>query len=313
MCVCRGLSTCPGPVVRSNTFRSRFGLEAFNPLIPANADDSGIPIAVLRYTLTNRTNKRVAVSVCGSLPNFIGNDGVEELAQANRNCFRQAAHCQGIFMDSEGVDPAADQLWHDGSDHHGQNGYYLSHGVEKKPGGGTSLLDFWDDFAADGRVEERPGEGADMPSASLAVRTTILPKASKTITFLLTWHFPNRHTWSPGDDPYLGNYYATHYGDAWDVASKTAPRLKKLEQQTVRFVSAFAASDLPEVVKEAALFNLSTLRTQTCFRTPDGRLFGWEGYNDHAGCCMGSCTHVWNYETKHGVPLWRAGSHDARY
>ena len=64
----------------------------------------------------------------------------------------------------------------------------------------------------------------------------------------------------------------------------------------MRFVSAFAASDLPEVVKEAALFNLSTLRTQTCFRTPDGRLFGWEGYNDHSGCCMGSCTHVWNYE-----------------
>ena len=51
-------------------FRSRLVLEAFNPLIPANADDSGIPIAVLRYTLTNRTNKRVSVSVCGSLPNF---------------------------------------------------------------------------------------------------------------------------------------------------------------------------------------------------------------------------------------------------
>jgi len=49
-------------------------------------------------------------------------------------------------------------------------------------------------------------------------------------------------------------------------------------------------------VKEAALFNLSTLRTQTCFRTPDGRFFGWEGYLDNSGCCFGSCTHVWNYE-----------------
>ena len=271
------------------------GLEAFNPLIPANADDSGIPIAVLRYTLTNRTNKRVAVSVCGSLPNFIGNDGVEELAQANRNRFRKATHCQGIFMDSEGVEPTAISYGTMALTTTAKTGITYRT-AWKKAGWGTSLLDFWDDFTADGRVEERPGAGADMPNASLAVRTTILPKASKTITFLLTWHFPNRHTWSPGDDPYLGNYYATHYGDAWDVAGKTAPRLKKLEQQTVRFVSAFAASDLPEVVKEAALFNLSTLRTQTCFRTPDGRLFGWEGYNDHAGCCMGSCTHVWNYE-----------------
>jgi uncharacterized protein (DUF608 family) len=47
---------------------------------------------------------------------------------------------------------------------------------------------------------------------------------------------------------------------------------------------------------EAALSNLSTLRTQTCFRTPDGRFYGWEGSCDGMGCCHGSCTHVWNYE-----------------
>jgi hypothetical protein len=50
------------------------------------------------------------------------------------------------------------------------------------------------------------------------------------------------------------------------------------------------------VVKEAALFNMSTLRTQTCFRTADGLFFGWEGTMDIVGSCMGSCTHVWNYE-----------------
>lgn len=56
------------------------------------------------------------------------------------------------------------------------------------------------------------------------------------------------------------------------------------------------SSDLPAVVKEAALYNLSTLRSQTCFRTEDGRFYGWEGCCDTAGCCLGSCTHVWNYE-----------------
>ena len=47
---------------------------------------------------------------------------------------------------------------------------------------------------------------------------------------------------------------------------------------------------------EAALFNLSTLRTQTCFRSADGDFYGWEGSGNQAGCCGGSCTHVWNYE-----------------
>ena len=72
--------------------------------------------------------------------------------------------------------------------------------------------------------------------------------------------------------------------------------LPELEETTVRFVQSFCDSDLPSVVKEAALFNLAHLRTQTCFRTEDGRFFGFEGCHDQAGCCHGSCTHVWNYE-----------------
>ena len=55
-----------------------------------------------------------------------------------------------------------------------------------------------------------------------------------------------------------------------------------------------------DTVTEAALFNLSTLRTQTCFRTADGRLYGYEGACDRQGCCHGSCTHVWNYEQATG-------------
>jgi len=80
------------------------------------------------------------------------------------------------------------------------------------------------------------------------------------------------------------------------VAEKVVPEMDALEYQTIRFVKAFCDSRLPGVVKEAALFNISTLRTQTCFRTPDGRFFGWEGCSNHHGCCHGTCTHVWNYE-----------------
>ena len=40
----------------------------------------------------------------------------------------------------------------------------------------------------------------------------------------------------------------------------------------------------------------TTVNSATCFRTPDGRFYGWEGCCDRRGCCHGSCTHVWNYE-----------------
>ena len=46
---------------------------------------------------------------------------------------------------------------------------------------------------------------------------------------------------------------------------------------------------------EAVAANLAILKTPTVLRQADGRLWSWEGCSDAAGCCHGSCTHVWNY------------------
>jgi non-lysosomal glucosylceramidase len=170
-----------------------------------------------------------------------------------------------------------------------------------KPRWGVPLLDFWDDFSSDGRLDEREASGeVDMPPASLAVAVQVPPGGTRTITLLLAWHFPNRETWTPqrprAADERIGNYYTTRYADAWDVLRQTAPSLPSLQRRTAAFVRTITNSTLPPAVKEAALFNLSTLRTQTCFRTPDGRFYGFEGSSNRAGCCHGSCTHVWNYE-----------------
>ena len=275
-------------------------LQAFNPLIPADAERSGMPVAVLRYALTNNTSKTVTASVCGSLQNFIGNDGAENCASANRNIFRRNARFQGIAMSSRGVEPNAPQWGTIALTTTAKTGVTYRT-AWRRVGWGTSLLDFWDDFGADGRLEPRQLDGEDQPMASLAVSIKLPPRSTRTLTFLLTWHFPNRKTWTPsqeaccGED-IVGNYYATQYRNAWDVAAKVAAQLPRLEADTVAFASAFCSADLPEEVKEAALFNISTLRTQTCFRTADGRFYGWEGYSDREGCCFGSCTHVWNYE-----------------
>ena len=75
------------------------------------------------------------------------------------------------------------------------------------------------------------------------------------------------------------------------------PALSKIaEKETLLFVNSLLKSSYPNVVKEAALFNLATLRSQTVFRIPSGHLMGWEGVMDRYGSCQGSCTHVWNYE-----------------
>jgi uncharacterized protein (DUF608 family) len=283
-------------------------LQAFNPLIPADPESSGIPIAVLRYVLHNKTSHALEASVCGVMPNFIGMDGsgqtkdwkgdlVAAGGKANRNEFRQGQHVRGIFMYSDGVAPRAEQWGTIALSTTAKN--RITHRISWTSGGwGSSGLDFWDDFSTDGKLDAREPTGEDTPMASLAATITLPPKQATPVTFLITWHFPNRSTWTPkgNEQDRIGNYYTTLYKDAWDVAEKTAPRLDALEDKTVRFVRAFCDSDLPDVVKEAALFNVSTLRTQTCFRTEDGRFYGFEGCSNRGGCCHGSCTHVWNYE-----------------
>ena len=274
-------------------------LQAFNPLVPADPDRSGIPVAVLRYVLSNTTDKEVKVSVCGSVQNFIGQDGSHGSPKQNRNLFRSAEGLSGIFMRSEGVDPQAEQ-WGTMALCTTETAAVTSRTAWADVNWGDSLLDFWDDFSADGQLQARDDGAGDAPMASLAARTVLPPYGEHAITFLLCWHFPNRMAWEPAKPPvetnWIGNHYATQYRDAWDVAKQTAPALAALETDTLAFVGAFCESDLPAVVKEAALFNISTLRTQTCFRTADGRFYGWEGCGDKSGCCHGTCTHVFNYE-----------------
>lgn len=268
-------------------------IKAFNPLIPGDIDNSSIPMAVIDFELTNTTNKEISFSVCGTMQNFIGEDGSEGKAKGNRNTFKKDQSISGIFFSSEGVDKKADQ-WGEMTlvtTSKGNISYRTAWLPERW---GSSILDFWDDLSTDGQLENRIDSISDKPMASLAISDVLPAHAKRTIRFLITWYFPNRTAWASKP---LKNYYATKYKGAWDVASRTVPQLPQLENKTIEFVNAFCNSDIPIEVKEAALFNISTLRTQTCFRLSDGNFFAWEGCGDKAGCCFGTCTHVWNYET----------------
>jgi non-lysosomal glucosylceramidase len=75
-----------------------------------------------------------------------------------------------------------------------------------------------------------------------------------------------------------------------------ASRLAELEAATVNCVRSVVETAAPLELREAALFNLSTLRSPTVFRTAAGDYYGWEGVGDRAGSCYGTCTHVWGYE-----------------
>jgi uncharacterized protein (DUF608 family) len=279
-------------------------MEAFNPLVPFDSEGSGLPVAVIRYVLENSSSEPVDASVCGSLPNFIGADGrgtpLRQQTKGNRNTFRKEGSLQGIFMDSTGIASDSAKAGTLALVTTASEG--VSHTTSWAPTGwGGDVLHFWDDFSAEGMLREHPAIDATTTHGSLAVRLRVEAHSSKIITFLITWHFPNRLSWNkpvadnaPADT--IGNYYTERYSDAWDAAIQAVSQLPELETKSREFVMAFCESELPLSVKEAALFNVSTLRTQTTFRLTSGHLAAWEGCLDHEGSCPGSCTHVWNYE-----------------
>ncbi len=273
----------------------RVELEAFNPFVPLDVEASGLPVAILRYVIKNPGSAPAQVSVALSIENPVGGAG--------RQClFREEQGLCGLYIDNPFLaerDPLQGSLALCAVGAPAGSFTYLK--GWKRAQWWDGALAFWDDFSADGALNS--DAPAAMPVGSLAVKQSVPGGREARVTFLIAWHFPNRTPercgWSAvkGEEKApIGNHYTAKFKDAWEVCRQVAPELPALEARTRKFVETFRGSTLDPAVLDAASSTLSTLRTNTCFRTADGEFHGFEGCNDHAGCCHGSCTHVWNYE-----------------
>ncbi|MFI6937658.1 GH116 family glycosyl-hydrolase [Streptomyces sp. NPDC050418] len=278
-------------------------VQAYNPLVPGDAEASGLPVHVHRVRLTNVSPRPVTASVCAAVQHVVGRQRSGELPAGNR--FRPFTadgatglygHCTEVAEDDEAWGSLALAVVGDPVS--------SSRRTWAKRSWGDSLLDFWEDFAADGALDE-PDEGAKVPTGSLVVSKELAPGATATVTFLIAWHVPNRRGWRHDfrpapvfghSDDLVGNHYTGRFTDAADVVRTVVPRLAGYEDATRRFVETITTSTLPAAVQDAVLSNLAVLKSPTCFRIADGTFLGWEGCNADHGSCHGSCTHVWNYQ-----------------
>jgi non-lysosomal glucosylceramidase len=290
-----------------NRLPVKVSLEAGSPFIPLDADESGLPVAMLRYRVRNTSSAAVSVSIAYSIDNPI--KSLELIAPADTgvekrvNEVRKTDRLQGLVMSNPSLSNADP----------GTGSFALA---VLNPGAGevtiwrgwpagrwwNSPLLFWDDFSNDGALGPEPAD-RDVVGA-VCLKRKIAAGAEAEYTFLLSWNFPNRTPERCGwqapkghEKTVIGNWYSTRFPDAWSAAEYAAANLDRLNERTRRFVEAVRETTLPGAVKEAAMSNLSTLVSTTSFRTADGEFHGFEGVNDQTGCCFGNCTHVWNYET----------------
>ena len=286
----------------------KIDLTAFNPFIPLNEKDSAIPAAILRYTISSRSDEHVEATVCWSLQNACGNDGTMDASRRHanygqhKNDFIDEAAWRGIRM-TQAKHPQDDLRF-------GSMALVTTHPdvtyleAWTRTGWWDDGQAFWDDFRADGELTDNgvhdpsPDNIADI--GSLGAKVRLDPGESVDLTFVISWHFPNRENYWNREEEVRGaklrNRYGNLWKDAWDVAAYLVANLPRLEKETAAFRDALYTSTLPEVALDAVGANMSIMRTQTAMWLDDDRFYGFEGCNDNSGCCPMNCTHVWNYE-----------------
>lgn len=277
-------------------------MEAFNPFIPTNADDSSIPCAIFRLTARNPGNTPVDVTFLGTLRNAAGGPGGQ-----SRNRILSAGDATMLAMDKGSELPKS-------SDHSGSHPDWGSLALTLIGQGGKALSGWTknEELAAFiSGTTSRTNEALAAPGATLNgaldMPFTLQPGESRTVSFVLAWNFPNFHFSaismlpkvvyqpSPPFDHSI-NRYSRRWPDAAGVARYVVDHLDSLWTQTLLYHDTVYQSNLPPEFLDAMTSQSVILRSPTCFWTADGYFGGYEG---SYACWPLNCTHVWNYAQTH--------------
>jgi len=291
-------------------------LEAFNPMIPLATADSSLPVAILTYRVTNRAASEVNAALAFSILNPIGYDGVTTLEDrhapffgGNRNEFRTDGNVAGLFLSSAKY--PADSARH-GSMAVVTESSNISYRLAWEHGEWfDEFQKWWDEFLARGRFPNNAGGASEDKTtdyASIASHFALKPGASKHVTFVLSWHFPNTEIyWHSGSGDFgegretpnptpLRNDYGARWPSAWEPAAHALNELASLHARSKKYRDTLYASTLPAPLIDAVSSQASILRTNTVMVMENQLTLAFEGCDDHAGCCPMNCTHVYNYE-----------------
>ena len=286
-------------------------LEAFNPMIPLDTGNSGLPVAVLSYSLYSRATSPLQVTLAFSAMNPVGYDGRSVLSGtlsdrtrpffgANVNEYRRDGEVHGLHFRSLKYQPDSPRC---GSMALATRGGDVSYRLAWDQGEWWDDFQlWWDELLDKGRFpggEAGPSPNGVTNYATLASHFTLEPGQSRTVDFVLSWHFPvfeNDDPTAPAHAKTLKNWYGGRWPSAWEPAVYLMRNLDSLRARSRRYRDALHGSTLPPAVIDAVSSQASIMRTNTVMVAENKVVLAFEGCGDHEGSCPMNCTHVYNYE-----------------
>lgn len=268
-------------------------ITGFNPFVPLDDVNSGIPCAILEYELKNTAAQPIPYQFSYHLSHLAWK-GAEASTRS------EAIPGLGIYYWNEApqVSPAFGSA---------ALGILSGEPVLKarwlRGGWFDGISALWREVS-EGNFQPADGLKASGKPArdggSLLVAGELAPGERITYPIVITWHFPNvtaaaasggtlqvEGSWHP--------FYTTRWKDAREVLRYVREHYPVLRSKTQAFHAALFSSTVPGAVLDAVSANLAILKSPTILRHENGDLWGWEGCFCDGGCCPGSCTHVWNY------------------
>jgi non-lysosomal glucosylceramidase len=263
-------------------------LQSFSPFVPLNVEESSYPATIMRFTVTNTSDKKVTVELSGWLENAVLNNSENnkdlklvntiEKVVGNTILSCSANTNSEVLKKQSDFGTMALTLYDSGNKSKGEAGVKVN----------STIL-----FPENEHPTAEANHGEQLIGA-LSKTAKLKPGESKVITYIVSWYFPNltlpQNKKSKGENK--GRLYSKRFGDAAAVATVISTNYETLYQKTLSWKNCFYDdSTLPHWFLNRTFANTSILATETSFLLEDGRFWGWEGI----GCCSGTCTHVWHY------------------
>jgi uncharacterized protein (DUF608 family) len=308
-CVFKGEYPFGEAVISDRAIPLQVTVTGWNPFIPLDDKNSGIPCVTLEYGLQNTSSQGVEYELSYHLSHFAPGCGEDQSASRNTLIPNRGVFLHNVEK-SNAEDFGSGCLLSIGNPPRIKGMWLRSPGWEF-----DSLSALWREVSTGNFTANEGSNEIDFKGrngCSILFAGTLAPGESRTYPIVIAWYFPNCYleagsllppvegaegcrAFLEGKGPLWRPYYAGQWKDARDVALYVEEHYASLRSRTVAFKEALFSSSLPPYVLDAVSANLAILKSPTVLRMENGDIWGWEGCFPDAGCCHGSCTHVWNY------------------
>jgi len=275
------------PMAKLHYIDHRLGLDItasiFSPFIPLDEKKSGLPCTIYSFSVKNKSEKDVSVSILGWLENKIMHKSKKE-SDIRQNAFESFSNCHIVNSSIQLNGSDNQQMLPD-------YGTMAIGALHAKCNANTSftLPVVAESFSQQNfsTTSKKVSEGPLLNSIS--TKYTIRGGQTIKADFIIGWHFANLKL-----NPVIegkGRFYNQQFKNAVEVVQYVANNFAELSTNTALWRQTWYDSTLPWWFLERTFLNISTLATTTAHRFDSGRFYAWEG----VGCCEGTCMHVWQY------------------